>query len=120
MATRSGIPVENITSIAGVDITAISNICGITTTSIPGWPTGGGASCTAVYFKYGPTPGVACSATATEYQFDAVNEKIYNSTCGDPNDYAYPGMYVNGDGAIYWWHEVSRGQYILEYVGECG
>lgn len=120
MATRSGVPVENVVNIAGVSVSSVFNICGIATSNIPGWPTGGGASCTTVLFGYGPAPGVACNATKTEYQFDAVNGMIYNSTCGDPNDYAAPGMYADPDGAIYWWHAVKGGAMILEYIGQCG
>ena len=120
MATRSGVPVENVVNIAGVVATSAIKLSGITTSNIPGWPTGGGASCTSVPFQYGPTPGVACAANANFYQFDAVNGIIYNSNCGDVTDYAAPGMYVDADGAIYWWHEVIRGQFILEYIGQCG
>jgi len=116
MANKSGVPVENIISIAGVAATSITSLVGIPTTSLPGWPSSG-PTCIDSVFSYGGAPGIACSAGASFYSFDSTNNLLYNfGSCG--GDYAPEGFYSDGT-VIYWWHTVGR-DLVWEVIGECG
>lgn len=117
MANKSGVPVENITSIAGVAATSITSLVGIPTTSLPGWPSSG-PTCTDSIFSYGEAPGIACFAGASFYSFDPINNILYPfGSCG--GDYAPEGFYVDSRGSIFWWHLDGR-VWVWEVIGECG
>jgi hypothetical protein len=118
MAQIAGVSIENITSIAGVSATSISNICGIATTNIPGWPTGGGASCTTLYLGYADgrrfPPGFACSADQQPYDYDSSTGILYTAGgCGDPAFITAAGYYSDGS-TIY---DFTNG--ILVDIGTC-
>ena len=117
MANKSGVPVENITSIAGVIATSITSLAGVPTTSLPGWPSDG-PTCTDSVFSYGKAPGIACSAFATFYSFDSTNSLLYTiGGCGEK--YAPEGFYVDNSRSIFWWH-LDRRVWVWEAIGECG
>jgi len=98
MATVSGVPVENISSIKGVAATSISSIAGISTNSLPGWP-GSAPTCTTLALGYSDgrrnPPSYACFATFENYDFDSTNKVLYVSgQCGITE--ALPGFYSDG------------------------
>jgi hypothetical protein len=118
MAQISGIPVENITNMYGIDAATIVSIGGIPTTSIPGWPSGG-PTCTDSVFSYGEAPGIACGADAEFYSFDENNSLLYLfGYCNDENYYAPEGFYVDNSRSIFWWH-LDRRVWVWEAIGEC-
>ena len=118
MANKSGVPVENITSIAGVIATSITNLAGAPTTSLPGWPSDG-PTCTDSVFSYGEAPGIACGADAEFYSFDENNSLLYLfGYCNDENYYAPEGFYVDNRGSIFWWHLDGR-VWVWEFIGPC-
>ena len=104
MATISGVPVENISSIKGVAATSISSIVGVSTSTIPGWP-GSGGSCTEASFGYSDgrrnPPEEACNMEPTPYDFDNTNQLLYPSGfCGEI--YAIAGYYSDGRNIFFW------------------
>jgi hypothetical protein len=104
MATISGIPVENISSIKGVATTSISNIVGVATNSIPGWP-GSGPTCTPTPFGYSDgrrsSPYDACTAPPATFDFDMTNGILYNpGSCG--SILAVAGYYSDGRQIFFW------------------
>jgi len=113
MAQISGIPVENITSMYGVDATSVLSIGGISTSSIPGWPSG--SECTILILGYtsGPPRQEACGNTPNEYQFDSTLNILYaiGEPCGGAP--APDGFYSDGM-SIYSWFLGSWG-----LVGNC-
>jgi len=102
MAQISGIPVENITSMYGVDVTSVLSIGGISTSSIPGWPSG--RECTILILGYtsGPPPPQACINPRNDYQFDSNTSILYDvgELCG--GEMAPNGFYSDGR-SIYTW-----------------
>lgn len=118
MANKSGIPVENIISIAGVTAASITSLASVPTTSLPGWPSGG-PTCTDSVFSYGEAPGIACGAGAGFYSFDENNSRLYLfGYCNDENYYAPEGFYVDSRGSIFWWHLDGR-VWVWEFIGGC-
>ena len=116
MANKSGVPVENITSIAGVIATSITSLAGVPTTSLPGWPSDG-PTCTDSVFSYGDAPGIACGADAEFYSFDSENSLLYTfGSCG--GDYAPEGFYVDTFGDIFNWQETTMG-WTWSFFGNC-
>jgi hypothetical protein len=102
MATVSGVPVENISSIKGVAATSISYIVGVSTSNIPGWP-GSAPSCTTVYYGYSDgrrSPITdACTNLPQPYDYNSTTGELYLAgQCGVT--YADGGYYSSG-GAIY-------------------
>ena len=116
MATVSGVPVENISSIKGVAATSISNIMGVTTNSIPGWP-GSAPTCITLSLGYSDVrinpPSYACVATPQNYDFDDINGLLYVSGgCG--TSFAPRGFYSDG---VELWNWDGDSNFIL--VGPC-
>jgi hypothetical protein len=116
MAQISGIPVENITAMRGVDATSVLSIGGISTSNIPGWPTR--VSCIIVYYGYAPSrPGTApeesCTADQFAYEWDMETGTLYNEGgCG--TGIARLGYYSDGT-TIYF----CDGEGILSEYGSC-
>jgi hypothetical protein len=116
MANKSGVPVENITSIAGVIATSITSLAGVPTTSLPGWPSGG-STCDDMPFSFGEAPDIACGADASFYSFDSENSLLYTiGGCGE--EYAPEGFYVDSKGNIYNWEETVMG-WTWSFLGNC-
>ncbi len=113
MAQISGIPVENITSMYGVDVTYVLSIGGISTSNIPGWPSGGGCETLSLGYTSGPPPTQACLNRPNEYQFDSTNSVLYGvgEPCGGTT--APNGFYSDGR-SIYTWFGG-----IWEFGGPC-
>ena len=113
MAQISGIPVENITNMYGIDAATIVSIGGISTSNIPGWPSGGGCETLSLGHSSCPPPTQACRNPQNDYQFDSTNNILYavGEPCGGtpaPN-----GFYSDGR-TIYSWFDQ-----IWEVVGSC-
>ena len=113
MAQISGIPVENITNMYGANVTSIISIGGISTSSIPGWPSGGGCETLSLGHSSFPPPTQACINPQNDYQFDSTNNILYavGEPCGGtpaPN-----GFYSDGR-TIYSWFDQ-----IWEVAGSC-
>ena len=113
MAQISGIPVENITNMYGANVTSIISIGGISTSSIPGWPSGGGCETLSLGHSSFPPPTQACRNPQNDYQFDSTNNILYavGEPCGGtpaPN-----GFYSDGR-TIYSWFDQ-----IWEVAGSC-
>jgi hypothetical protein len=106
MANINGIPVENITNINGVEASFIQFIVGIPTTSIPGWPTGGG--CVTRTFGYADLffePRIACAVFFEQpinYFYDETLNVLYGEreSCGGV--YAPQGYYSDGVNIYRW------------------
>ena len=98
MAQISGIPVENITAMRGVDATSVLSIGGISTSSIPGWPSGGGCITLSLGYSSFPPPTQACMAPRNDYQFDSINSILYGvgEPCGGGGILAPNGFYSDG------------------------
>jgi hypothetical protein len=114
MAQISGIPVENIINMYGIDAATIVSIGGIPTTSIPGWPSGGGCETLSLGHSSFPPPTQACRNPQNDYQFDSTNNILYavGEPCG--GTLAPNGFYSDGR-TIYSWFDQ-----IWEVVGSCG
>ena len=83
----------------GVDVTSIVSIGGISTSSIPGWPSGGGCETLSLGYTSGPPlnpPPQACINRRREYQFDSTNNILYGvgELCG--GTLATDGFYSDG------------------------
>ena len=83
----------------GVDVTSIVSIGGISTSSIPGWPSGGGCETLSLGYTSGPPPTQACRNRTNEYQFDSINSVLYDvgEPCGGttaPNGFYSDGMLI--------------------------
>ena len=117
MANINGIPVENITNIKGINAASIQSILGILTSNIPGWP-GASPSCESRSFRFGPTPGAACAGDSTFYDFDPINNLLYESgQCGIT--YASPGFYVDDStNERFYWYIVGK-TWTWEFAGIC-
>lgn len=105
MAKISGVPVENISGIYSIPVSTIQSIGGIATADIPGWPGGGGPSCTIFTLGYSDgrrqPPSDACIRGPQNYDFDSVNGLLYTSGgCG--TTFAVAGYYSDGR-EIYFW-----------------
>ena len=112
MAKVSGVPVENISSLSGVDVSSTSKLMGVPTANIPGWP--GGASCVVELFIYGRDTTEACSGFFVMYSFDAANGVIYNyNQCGSQT--AAPGFYQKYSDNIIYFFDGST----LNFIGPC-
>ena len=95
----SGVIITSNTSIAGINVTSISAINGIATANIAGWPSGGGPSCTTVYYGYsdgGRTPpSDACFVDFVPYDYDSGTNTLYlEGQCGSTT--APVGFYSDG------------------------
>jgi hypothetical protein len=113
MAQISGIPVENITAMRGVDATSVLSIGGISTSNIPGWPSSGGCETLSLGHSSFPPPTQACRNPQKDYQFDSTNNILYatRELCGGtpaPN-----GFYSDGRTIFGWFDQ------IWEVVGSC-
>jgi len=98
MAKISGVTLTSTTKIVGKEATSISKISGgISTSSIPGWPTSG-PSCTVVFYGYSDgrrsAPGDACTASFYEYALGNNGVLYYAGGCGTA--IAAPGFYSDG------------------------
>ena len=113
MAQISEIPVENITNMYGIDATTIISIGGIPTSSIPGWPSGGGCETLSLGYTSGPPPTQACINPQNDYQFDSTLNILYDigEPCG--GKIAPNGFYSDGR-TIYSWFDQ-----IWEVAGSC-
>jgi hypothetical protein len=96
MAQISGIPVENIINMYGIDAATIVLIGGIPTTSIPGWPSGGGCETLSLGFTSRLPTQQACINPRNDYQFDSINNILYaaGELCG--GRLAPDGFYSDG------------------------
>jgi hypothetical protein len=116
MAKKSGVPVENIASIAGVSAISITRLVGVATRDIGVWPRSG-PSCDDMPFSFGEAPGIACDADAEFYSFDSENSLLYTiGGCGE--EYAPEGFYVDTFGDIFSWEETDRG-WTWSFLGNC-
>ena len=108
MAQISGIPVENITNMYGANVTSIISIGGIPTTSIPGWPSGGGCITLSLGHSSFRPPTQACMAPRNDYQFDTTKNILYG--IGEPCDgggiLAPNGFYSDGIIIYSWFDEI--------------
>ena len=85
MAKVSGVPVENISSLSGVDVSSTSKLMGVPTANIPGWPGGSGPSCTTALYSYHCCDaGLACSiGRFAPYEYDSSTGMLYfEGQCG--------------------------------------
>jgi hypothetical protein len=116
MAKKSGVPVENIASIAGVSAISITRLVGVVTRDIGVWPRSG-PSCDDMPFSFGEAPDIACDAAAEFYSFDSENSLLYTiGGCGE--EYAPEGFYVDNRGSIFWWH-LDGIVWVWEFIGPC-
>ena len=116
MANKSGVPVENITSIAGVSAISMTRLVGVATRDIGVWPRSG-PSCDDMPFSFGEAPDIACGADAEFYSFDSENSLLYTiGGCGE--EYAPEGFYVDNRGSIFWWH-LDGIVWVWEFIGPC-
>ena len=88
----------------GVDATSVLSIGGISTSSIPGWPSGRGCDTLSLGYNSGPPPPQACRNPQNDYQFDSNTSILYGvgELCGGipaPN-----GFYSDGR-SIYTWFD---------------
>lgn len=113
MAQISGIPVENITTMRGVDATSVLSIGGIPTTSIPGWPSGGGCEILNLGFTSRQPSQKACINPRDDYQFNSTKNILYaiGEPCG--GTLAPDGVYSDGMLTYKWF----KG--IWEFGGPC-
>ena len=106
MAQISGIPVENITNMYGANVTSIISIGGISTSSIPGWPSGGGCETLSLGHSSFPPPTQACINPQNDYQFDSTNNILYGvgEPCGGTP--APDGFYSDGRTIYSWFDQI--------------
>jgi hypothetical protein len=109
----SGIPVTSIINMKSVNVTSIVSIGGVSTSNIPGWPSGGGCETLSLGHSSFPPPTQACRNPQNDYQFDSTNSILYaiGELCGGtpaPN-----GFYSDGRTIFGWFDQ------ILEVVGSC-
>lgn len=103
MAKKSGVPVENIASIAGVSAISITRLVGVATLDIGGWPTDTPPppSCDTLLLGYTDgrelPPTAACSADFMPYELDPLTNILYTEGgCGDERSLAPGGFYSDG------------------------
>ena len=96
MAQISGIPVEYIGDMYGVNVTSIVSIGGISTSSIPGWPSGGGCITLSLGYTSEPPIPQVCRNPRDNYEFDLNTNVLFNigEPCGGAP--APDGFYSNG------------------------
>jgi len=109
----SGIPVTSIINMKSVNVTSIVSIGGVSTSNIPGWPSGGGCETLSLGHSSFPPPTQACGNPQNDYQFDSTNSILYaiGELCGGtpaPN-----GFYSDGRTIFGWFDQ------IWEVVGSC-
>ena len=106
MAQISGIPVENITNMYGIDAATIVSIGGISTSNIPGWPSGGGCETLSLGHSSFPPPTQACRNPQNDYQFDSTNNILYGvgEPCGGTP--APDGFYSDGRTIYSWFDQI--------------
>jgi len=110
----SGILVTSIINMKSVNVTSIVSIGGVSTSNIPGWPSGGGCETLSLGHSSFPPPTQACINPQNDYQFDSTNSILYaiGELCGGtpaPN-----GFYSDGITIFGWFDQ------IWEVVGSCG
>ena len=90
----------------GANVTSIISIGGIPTTSIPGWPSGGGCITLSLGHSSFPPPTQACRNRTNEYQFDSTNSILYGvgELCGGTT--APNGFYSDGIIIYSWFDEI--------------
>lgn len=98
MAKISGAIITSTTKIVGKESTSISKIAGgISTSSIPGWPSSG-PTCSRKFYGYSDgrrsAPGDACRAEFQEYALGDNDVLYYAGACGTVQ--AAPGFYSDG------------------------
>jgi len=103
MAKKSGVPVENIASIAGVSAISITRLVGAATRDIGSWPTDTPPppSCDTLLLGYTDgrelPPPAACSADPMPYELDPLTNILYiGGGCGDARSLAPGGFYSDG------------------------
>lgn len=119
----SGVPVTSILSMKGVNAASITSIGGIATSTIPGWPTGGG--CVTRTFGYADLFSDLNSACEyyigqpINYFYDGTLNVLYGEgqPCG--GTYAPDGYYSDGVD-IYLWNQTLMENPSLTIVGTCG
>jgi hypothetical protein len=102
----SGIPVTSIINMKSVNASSITSICGISTSTIPGWPTGGGCVIrTFGYADLSSDPPTACEffyQQPINYLYDGTLNVLYGA--GEPCGGAYAPQGYYSDGVnIYRW-----------------
>jgi hypothetical protein len=108
----SGIPVTSIINMKSVNASSITSICGITTSTIPGWPTGGGCVIrTFGYADLSSDPLTACEffyQRPINYFYDETLNVLYGEgeSCGGV--YAPEGYYSDGVNIYEWRHEGEK------------
>jgi len=118
MGTVSGVNVELISKISGIDSTDIKYISGLDTRLIPGWPRNP-ISCVDLSYQFGPVPGLACSSDPTLYSFNMATQQLFQfGYCDDILNYASEGFYVDTFGNIYNWQETIMG-WSWSFFGTC-
>jgi hypothetical protein len=96
----SGIPVTSIINMKSVNVTSIVSIGGVSTSNIPGWPSGSGCETLILGYASGPPPTQACRNRTNEYQFDSTNSILYGvgEPCGGipaPNGFYSDGRSIH-------------------------
>jgi hypothetical protein len=109
----SGIPVTSIINMKSVNVKSIVSIGGVSTSNIPGWPSGGGCETLSLGHSSFPPPTQSCRNPQNDYQFDSTNSILYaiGELCGGtpaPN-----GFYSDGRTIFGWFDQ------IWEVVGSC-
>ena len=114
MAKVSGVPVENISSLNGVDASSTSKLMGVSTSNISGWPSA--ASCTPDLYAYGRDTAAACGGTFQFFDYDDSTGMLYVSgQCG--TTLAPVGYYQwYTDNQLYYFDQVNP----LSFYGACG
>lgn len=114
MAKISGVPVENISKIAGKEAASLNKIGTISKSNIPGWPSA--ASCTPDLYAYGRDTAAACGGTFQFFDYDDSTGMLYVSgQCG--TTLAPVGYYQwYTDNMLYYFNQVTP----LRFYGACG
>lgn len=121
MAQISGIPVENITAMRGVDATSVLSIGGISTSSIPGYP----SACVTRTFGYTnlfsdpPTSCAVFMENPINYLYNGTLNVLYGARNPCGSAYAREGYYSDGVD-IYVWTKGGKRGWIFIQIGTCG
>jgi hypothetical protein len=115
MAKVSGVPVENISSLNGVNASSTSKLMGVPTANIPGWPGGSGPSCTPDRYSYGRDTATACLGNFQFFDYDSSTGMLYVSgQCGTTlAPIGFYQWYV--DNMLYYFDQVTP----LRFYGAC-